>query len=270
MADSLSIALVQMHSTAVARRNIEQVADCLSALGGRCRLAVFPENVLCLGRPETIRDAARSEAEWWCELRKPVESFGGWAVFGGVPVSEADGIRNRSLVCTPEGVRARYDKIHLFQLDPHTPDGLDETALYTPGELPCRVDVEGWRVALSICYDLRFPELYRACAPADLILCTAAFTARTGRAHWELLLRARAVENLCYVAGVGQVGTDAETGVRLHGNSMTVGPWGRVLARAPAAGAALVQVELRKERLRAVRRVLPALEHRRPGFPARA
>ncbi len=270
MAASLSIALVQMHSTAVVRENVEQVAHRLSALAGQCRLVVFPENVLCLGRPDTIRCAARPEADWWCELRKPVEAFGGWVVFGGIPVMAGDGVRNRSLVCTPAGVRARYDKMHLFQLDPDKPGGVDETALYTAGESPRTVDVDGWRIALSICYDLRFPELYRACAPMDLVLCTAAFTARTGRAHWRLLLRARAVENLCYVAGVGQAGTDPETGNRLHGSSMAVGPWGRVLARAPAAGPAVVRVELCRRRLHAVRRSLPALEHRRRDLGGRA
>jgi nitrilase len=128
-------------------------------------------------------------------------------------------------------------------------------------------DANGWRVALSVCYDLRFPELYRSLSftpgerPCDLIAVPAAFTMTTGRAHWELLLRARAVENQCYVIAAAQGGLH-ETGRRTWGHSMIVDPWGDVLAQR-AEGEGLVLAEMDRERIGSVRSQLPALEHRR-------
>jgi len=269
MHHSLSIALVQIHSRPEVAANVAQITERLSALTGQCRLAVFPENTFCIGAPETVRSVARSENEWWCEFRGAVAAFGGWVVFGGVPVITDRGIRNRALACTREGIQARYDKMHLFQLDPGSPVGVDETRLYTPGEAPRVFEIDGWRIALSICYDVRFPELYRAGIPMDLILCPAAFTDRTGRAHWEVLLRARAIENLCFVAGVGQAGTDPETGVRFHGNSMLIAPWGQVLDRVASDGVSVLRADLDKTEITTARRTLPALDHRR-AFPVSA
>jgi nitrilase len=257
-----------MHSTAETAANLAAVAKRLGALERTVHLAVLPENVFCLGRSASVRDAARSEAEWLDALAPVFTEFAGTIVFGGVPVSGADGkVLNRCMVCRNGAVTARYDKIHLFRLDPDRPGGIDEARLYAPGKVPGTVEIEGWKTALSICYDLRFPELYRACAPVDLILVPAAFTAMTGTAHWEVLLRARAIENQCFVAGVGQCGNNDETGVPLHGNSMLVDPWGTILARAPANEECVLTVELDAARLHAVRRRLPALANRVLSVP---
>jgi nitrilase len=161
---------------------------------------------------------------------------------------------------------ARYDKIHLFRFD-HGHEHFDEGATIEPGATPVQFRLPSrsgrtWCVGLSVCYDLRFPELYRrhAQAGADLLLVPSAFTYTTGQAHWELLLRARAVENQAYVLAPAQGGAH-ETGRRTWGHSMLVDPWGGVLAVQPQEAGVVAGV-LDGERLRQVRQQLPALEHR--------
>ena len=172
-------------------------------------------------------------------------------------------MRNSLLVWNPQGERvARYDKIHLFAFD-NGRERYDEGRVLAPGSEPVALDVEGWRVGLSICYDLRFPELYRALMqPAcDLIVVPSAFTHTTGQAHWDLLLRARAVENQCYVLAPAQGGLH-ENGRRTWGHSLLCDPWGELLAVQPE-GEAVVAGTLDAARLAAVRQQLPALAHRR-------
>ena len=162
---------------------------------------------------------------------------------------------------------ARYDKIHLVRFD-NGHERFDESRVLEPGtepvlfDLPAR-DGQRWRIGLSICYDLRFPELYRAYAAqrADLLLVPSAFTHTTGQAHWELLLRARAVENLAYVLAPAQGGLHAN-GRRTWGHSMLVDPWGRVLAEQATEGEAVVSGSLDALRLAQCRTQLPALQHR--------
>jgi nitrilase len=168
------------------------------------------------------------------------------------------------MVFSPAGEAvARYDKIHLFRFD-NGRERYDESRVIESGdetvtfELPSR-DGHRWRVGLSVCYDLRFPELYRA-LHADLLLVPSAFTYVTGQAHWELLLRARAIENLAYVVAPAQGGTH-ENGRRTWGHSMVVDPWGLVLAQRPE-GAGVVLADLDARRQAELRVQLPALEHR--------
>lgn len=266
MTEHLRIGLVQMASTPAWGENFATVRRTIARLAGRCELLVFPENVLCLGAGDAVRAAARSESELCLELGALAAQAGGAAVvYGGVAVRDADGIRNAALVFDAHGsLLARYDKIHLFQLDPERPGGIDETTTYVHGAQPVHVEWRGWRIGLSICYDLRFPELYRALAPVDLALCTAAFTAATGEAHWEVLLRARAIENQCYVAGVGQCGENRETHTRHHGHTLVADPWGAIVATAcPATEETVVKLTLDRASLAHMRRRLPALRHRR-------
>jgi nitrilase len=249
--------------------NLERVQRVLAGLAPHCDLAVLPENVLCLGAGATVRAAARSAAAVTEALAPLARTAQAVTVFGGVPVRVgADRVMNAALAFAPDGqLLARYDKVHLFQLDPDTPSGIDETQTYVHGDGPVAFAWQGWRVGLSICYDLRFPELFRACAPIDLALCTAAFTRSTGAAHWHVLLRARAIENQCYVAGVGQGGTNRETGMPLFGHSLAVAPWGEILAEAGPSEEETLHVELCKDRIAEARRRLPALQHRRLGLP---
>jgi nitrilase len=173
-------------------------------------------------------------------------------------------------VFSPAGERvAVYDKMHLFRFHDGERD-YDEAAVLVPGDTPVHFDLPSrdghcWRVGLSVCYDLRFPELYRhyAAQGADLLLVPSAFTFVTGQAHWELLLRARAVENLCAVVAPAQGGRH-QNGRRTWGHSMVVDAWGEVLAMR-AEGAGVVLAELDPAALAARRRQLPALEHRRLG-----
>jgi nitrilase len=161
---------------------------------------------------------------------------------------------------------ARYDKIHLFRFDNGT-EHYDEARVLQAGSTPVTFDLPSrdghrWRVGLSVCYDLRFPELYRAYAAlgADLLLVPSAFTYTTGQAHWEVLLRARAIENLSYVLAAAQGGRH-DNGRQTWGHSMLVDPWGDVLHSLPT-GSGLVIGELDAKRLQSCRQQLPALEHR--------
>ena len=170
---------------------------------------------------------------------------------------------NANLVYSPRGeLAARYDKMHLFAYD-NGRERYDESRTLQAGRTPVAFDADGLRVGLSVCYDLRFPELYRVLArpPCDLISVPSAFTYTTGAAHWEVLLRARAIENQCYVVAAAQGGTH-ENGRRTFGHSLVIDPWGEVVACRSEEGEGVVIAEVSAERIAGVRRQLPALEHR--------
>ncbi|QHI98777.1 carbon-nitrogen hydrolase family protein [Xylophilus rhododendri] len=238
-------------------------------------LAVLPEYFCLFGQQDTDKLAIQ---ETWGEggeiqefLSEAARELGLWIAGGSFPVSTGEPARvsNTLAVFNPEGrAVARYDKMHLFCFD----DGqkaYDESRTLLPGAAPAWFDLPSrdghtWRVGLSICYDLRFPELYRAYSAAgcDLLLVPSAFTHVTGQAHWELLLRARAVENLAFVAAAAQGGVHAN-GRRTWGHSMLIGPWGGLLAERGEDGAGVASAELDIAELAAVRGRLPALAHRR-------
>ncbi len=186
-----------------------------------------------------------------------------WLVGGSLPLeaSVPDKIRNACLVYDDQGRRvARYDKLHLFGFE-HGAERYNESATIEPGTAVASFDSPLGRVGLSICYDLRFPELYRALGAVNLICVPAAFTQTTGEAHWELLLRARAVENQCYLVAAAQGGTHPGGRVT-YGDSMIVNPWGVVLDRlAKGPGVATAEIDL--DRIDSVRASMPALAHRR-------
>lgn len=261
--ESINLSLIQMNSVAEWSKNLKTVDGLLQTCHG-CKVAVLPENALCLGRGKTVRGAARPLGELNHDLGALAMRHGMYVLFGGVPVRHGREIRNAALAYDPDGqLVARYDKMHLFQLDPHRTGGVDETRIYAPGESPVVWELGGWRICLSICYDIRFPELFRACVPVDLILCPMAFTVRTGEAHGRLLLRTRAVENQCYVASASLCGTNAQTGMQLFGHSMAVDPWGRVLEDAGPDAAGCIQVALHKKVIEEIRATLPSLQNRR-------
>ena len=186
-----------------------------------------------------------------------------WLVGGSIPLEAAvpDKVRNSCLVFDAAGRRvARYDKIHLFGFHRGT-EHYNESQTIEHGDEVVAFDSPVGRVGLSLCYDLRFPELYRSMGPVDLLVVPAAFTHTTGQAHWELLLRARAVENLCYVLAAAQGGTHP-SGRMTWGDSMVVDPWGGVLDRL-AKGPGVVTAEVVRDRIAELRASLPALEHRR-------
>ncbi len=229
-------------------------------------LLALPEYFPVIGATDADRVRAREDfghgpiQDW---LAATAQRHGIWLFAGSIPLTatSSDKMRNSTLVFNPAGVCVeRYDKVHLFGFNKGE-ESYDEAAFIEAGNQPVAVDTPFGRIALSICYDLRFPELYRALAPVDLILVPAAFTDTTGRAHWEILLRARAVENQCYLLAVGQGGRH-ESGRMTHGNSMIVDPWGEILDR-KMKGPGVVIADLDHARIAEIRESLPALAHRK-------
>ena len=273
---AMKIAALQMLSSPDPAHNLARAAALIAdAAAQGAELVALPEYFCLMGRRDSDK-LALAEAPGRGPLQDGLAALarqhGVWLIGGTLPLrleGDAEHVTNSCLVWDPQGEPvARYDKIHLFRFD----DGerrYDEAATLCAGPAtPVAFEArsrsgQAVRVGLSICYDLRFPELYRAlmAPPCDLLVVPAAFTYPTGQAHWELLLRARAVENQCYVLASAQ-GGEHENGRRTWGHSLVADPWGEVLALHPE-GEAVVLAELDPERIAAVRRQLPALTHRR-------
>ncbi len=241
------------------------VAEAAAAGAG---LVQLPEYFCTMGQRDTDKLAlaeAPGEGPIQRFLADTAREHAIWLVGGTLPVKSAlDGqVLNRCCVYGPDGSEAaHYDKVHLFAFD-NGRESYDEGRTLCAGTQAVAAQAGSLRVGLSICYDLRFPELYRRLMqpPCDLIVVPSAFTHTTGAAHWALLLRARAVENQCYVLAPAQGGVH-ENGRRTWGHSLLADPWGEVLAEHDV-GEAVVTGELSRERLAAVRQQLPALAHRR-------
>ena len=263
----MKIAAVQMVSGPDVAANLATARRLLEDAAHRgARLAALPEYFCLMGMQDSDK-LALAEADGsgpiQAMLATVARELGLWLIGGTLPIRSATGerVRNTTLVFSPAGERvARYDKIHLFAFD-NGREAYDEARVLEPGSQPTAFDAESLRVGLSVCYDLRFPELYRAYNPCDLLAVPAAFTYTTGQAHWELLLRARAVENQCYVVAPAQGGKH-ENGRRTWGHSMVVDPWGEVLAVLPE-GEGVVVADADPARLAQVRQQLPALAHRK-------
>lgn len=201
-------------------------------------------------------------------LARTAKRFGVWIVGGSVPLKSADPIkiRNSCLVYDHEGhCVARYDKIHLFGFQ-RGGERYEEARTIQPGSEVVTLDTPFGRIGLSICYDLRFPELYRAMGPVDVIFIPSAFTETTGRAHWETLIRARAIENIAYVVAPAQGGYHMN-GRETHGATMIVDPWGVILDQLPR-GSGVVIAGVNPVHQAELRTHLPALTHRTVGLPA--
>jgi len=265
----MKIAAVQMVSTTSVERNLD-AARVLVARAARegAELAILPEYFCIMGRSDRDKlQVAETPGDGPIQamLAETARAHRLWLVAGTLPLrsGEAERAMNASLVFSPTGERvARYDKIHLFRYD-NGKEQYDEGRTLRAGSAPVAFDAAGLRVGLSVCYDLRFPELYRSLMtpPCDLLCVPSAFTHPTGLAHWEVLLRARAIENQCYVAAAAQGGRH-ENGRRTFGHSVIVAPWGEIVAMLPE-GEGIVAGEVRHERIAEVRTQLPALEHRR-------
>jgi nitrilase len=274
----VKVAAIQMVSGTGVPTNLARAAALLAeAAASGAELAVLPEYFCLLGQRDTDKlqiQEAFGHGPMQDFLARSARQLGIWLVGGTLPLTVVDArgngsrVRNSTLVFDPNGACvARYDKIHLFRFD-NGQERFDESRVLEPGTEPVLFDAvardgQRWRIGLSICYDLRFPELYRAYAAqgADVLLVPSAFTHTTGQAHWELLLRARAVENLAYVLAPAQSGLHAN-GRRTWGHSLLVDPWGTVLAEAYGEGEAVVLGTLDAARLAQCRSQLPALQHR--------
>lgn len=265
------IAAVQMVSGAEIVPNLEQADKLIEqAAAQQAALVVLPENFAHMGVHEPDKLSLREQ-----DGDGPIQTFlanqarrhGIWLVGGTIPMATADTghVRAACLIYDNEGHRvARYDKIHLFDVDLGEADeSYRESDTIEPGHQAQVVNTPLGRMGIAVCYDVRFPEMFRAMAAneMDFFVLPAAFTATTGHAHWEILLRARAVENLCYGVAAGQAGHHAN-GRETYGNSMVVDPWGKVLSRL-TQGPGVVTAKLDPTQIDRLRHNFPALSHRR-------
>jgi len=259
-------AAVQMVSEPTVPANLAAAGELIArAAGEGAQLVALPEYFCILGLRERDKVDVREDFG-----HGPIQDFLAaaaakhkvWLIGGSAPLACADPnkVRNTCLVFDDTGRRvARYDKIHLFGFDLGA-ERFEEARSIEPGSEVVTVDAPFAKLGLSICYDLRFPEMYRKMGAVDLILAPSSFTATTGKAHWELLLRARAVENQAYVLAPAQ-GGHHKNNRDTHGHSMIVDPWGKVLA-VLAEGPGVVTAEIDLAEIARVRRILPALTHR--------
>lgn len=266
---SLRVAAIQMASGPNVAANLSEAERLIEqAVKAGAKLVALPEYFAIMGIKDTDKVAARE-----VEGKGPIQNFlsrmakrhGIWLVGGSVPLaaSTPDKVRNSCLVYDDKGKQvARYDKIHLFGLDLGNEHYREEKTI-EPGTQIVVIDTPFGRIGLSICYDLRFPELYRAMKDVDMILVPSAFTATTGKAHFETLVRARAIENQAYVIAPAQGGYHL-SGRETHGDTMIVDPWGVVLDRLPR-GSGVVMANINPAYQAGLRKSLPALKHRMIG-----
>ena len=267
----LNMASIQMVSTPSLSENLEVAAGLIKAAADcGAQLAALPEYFCLMGLKDTDKVNAREAAgsgpiqERLAAIAQENNIF---LVAGTIPLEakEPNKVLNTSLVFDPKGKQiARYDKMHLFGFQNET-ERYEESETISagsqPGQFTIRVNEVDWHFGLSICYDLRFPELYRALGKVDCHIIPAAFTYTTGKDHWEILLRARAIENQCYVLSSAQGGLHPNLR-RTWGESMLIDPWGEILSNLPE-GEGFIQGKLSKDKLKEVRSKLPALKHRK-------
>ncbi|OIQ79151.1 2-oxoglutaramate amidase [mine drainage metagenome] len=262
----VKIAGIQMASGPSVSANLSEAERLIQiAVNQGARLVALPEYFAIMGLRDTDKVKVREKegsGQIQRFLAKMAKTHQIWLIGGSVPLEcdAPDKVRNSCLVYDPAGRQvARYDKIHLFNLDLNHEHYHEEDTIEA-GDKVVVLDTPLGRIGLSLCYDLRFPELYRAMGEVDLIVVPAAFTDTTGRAHWETLVRSRAIENLCYVLAPAQGGYHL-SGRETHGNSMIVDPWGVVLDRLPR-GSGVVVAGMNPAYQASLRNSLPALKHR--------
>ncbi|MFM9834534.1 MAG: carbon-nitrogen hydrolase family protein [Methylophilaceae bacterium] len=263
---AIKVAAVQMASSPQVSSNLTEAERLINlAVEQGAKIVVLPEYFCIMGKKDTDKVSVREKAgdgPIQRFLSKMAKEHKIWLIGGSVPIASnhPNKVRNSCLVFDDKGIQvARYDKIHLFGLDLGTEHYHEENTI-EPGDSVVVVDTPYGKIGLSICYDLRFPELYRAMGDVDMIVVPAAFTETTGKAHWETLVRARAIENLCYVIASAQGGYHI-SGRETHGNSMIVDPWGVVLDRLPR-GSGVVIANINSKYLQSLRNSLPALKHK--------
>jgi len=264
----MKIAALQTVSTSSVERNVATAQRLVAEAAGQgARLVVLPE-YFCFMGPSDRDKLAIAEAPGDGPIQQALSDMarrhGVWVIGGTLPIRVPDApdhALNASCVYGPDGRQAaRYDKMHLFRFSAGE-ERYDETRTLEPGERPVAIDSPFGRLALSVCYDVRYPELYRALGAFDAMFVPSAFTVPTGAAHWETLLRARAIENQAYVIAPAQGGVHAG-GRRTYGHSMIVDPWGEILAVQPE-GEGVVLAEMDLARIREVQAALPANDNRR-------
>lgn len=279
MREPLVAAAVQMNSQADLAENLGRAERLVAEAASRgAQVVVLPENFAFMGGEddERLRVAedldTRDGGKIRSFLAESAAKHGVWILAGGLPERSSDPrrVHNTCAAVAPSGeIVARYRKMHMFDVEVGDGQRYRESASCMPGDEPIVVEVQGARVGLSICYDLRFPELYRELVSrgAEVLIVPAAFTLATGKDHWHVLLRARAIEAQCYVIAAAQWGSHPK-GRKTYGKSCIVDPWGEVVAQA-SEGEGIVVAKLDPSYLEQVRSSLPSLQHRRIGVPSR-
>lgn len=249
--DELRIGVIQLASGGNMAQNIEAITQNMELMEERkVDLVILPEYPFFLGTEEEIADKACTLAQVDDHLGEQLRRFSYYTAIGGLPLRSATGSLFDSLLVFDDDGKliSRYDKMHLFSPGSDLPTNrIDESKIFTPGKSLQSFMLHGWKIGAALCFDLRFPEHFRNYAPCDLIICPSAFLEITGKAHWEPLLRARAIENQCYIAGINQCAQG------YYGHSMICDPWGTVIAEADMMPQAFV-CTLSKSRIDEVRR----------------
>jgi predicted amidohydrolase len=269
MSAKFTAACVQMTSEREFEPNIRAASDLVRrARDAGADLIMTPE-ITGMFEPKRDRHLAKATDEATnpviAAFRDLARETGAWLLLGSTPIKlEAERLANRSFLLAPDGaIAARYDKIHMFDVDLKNGESYRESALYRPGESSILATLPWGTLGMTVCYDLRFPYLYRALAQAgaDFLSIPAAFTVPTGKAHWHVLQRARAIENACFVFAPAQWGEHAE-GRKTFGHSLIVDPWGEILADA-GEGVGFITAEIDTAEIAEARRMVPALRHDR-------
>lgn len=262
---SLRVALVQLSAGTDVDENLVKVEELLGTVRN-VDLVALPEVFSVRGEHDDyVNNAEPIPGPTTERLSRVANQLGAWILAGSVIEKSDDGIYNTSVLLDRTGtITCQYRKIHLFEATLDNGQVIRESDTYRAGNKPVLADIEEWKCGMSICYDLRFPEIYRqyALQEAQLLFVPANFTQRTGRDHWETLVRARAIENQCFVVAPDQCGTNPSTGVVSHGHSMVVGPWGEILCRADDTESVTV-VELDPKEITETRARIPVIEHRK-------
>lgn len=264
------VAVVQMVSSSKISDNLIRVNNLLLQASQRnVELVLLPENFACMSMsPKDILDVAEEKGNGMIQDRvsKMAARYKLWIIAGSIPIKspKKDKVYASSMVFNSEGERvAHYNKIHLFDVSVLNKEVHRESDFISPGYELKTIDTPVGKVGLSICYDIRFPELYRDLIKqnVDIFTIPSAFTHITGRAHWEVLVRARAIENLCYVLGANQ-GGQHENGRETYGHSMIVSPWGEKLAECKDDKASMIYSDINLDKMYKTRECFSSLNHR--------
>lgn len=266
------VAAIQMVSGTDVDANLDDAARLISAaVSAGAEFVVLPENFAIMptkdaGQLQVMERDGNGPIQEFLSAQAQQNHI--WLVGGSTPLvsSQPSKVRAACLLFNDRGERvARYDKLHLFDVKLDNGEEYSESLTIEPGDSVVVVDSPIGRLGLTICYDLRFPELFREMLDqgAEIFCVPSAFTATTGKVHWEILLRARAIENLAYVIGAGQGGSHS-SGRKTYGDSIIIDPWGKVINRL-ARGPGIVTADIDRKRLEKLRRSLPSIEHRRLG-----
>ena len=269
MSAKFTAACVQMTSEREFEPNIRAASDLVRRARDAGADFIMTPEITGMFEPKRDRHLAKATDEATnpviAAFRDLARETGAWLLLGSTPIKlEAERLANRSFLLAPDGaIAARYDKIHMFDVDLKNGESYRESALYRPGESSILATLPWGTLGMTVCYDLRFPYLYRALAQAgaDFLSIPAAFTVPTGKAHWHVLQRARAIENACFVFAPAQWGEHAE-GRKTFGHSLIVDPWGEILADA-GEGVGFITAEIDTAKIPEARRMVPALRHDR-------